>query len=184
MQQDSTESKGLAIMNHACLPMSSEDLKLTVHGEMDIAYRGEIQTPSRCGRMDQCVAFGRAVSLIARWRYVAGCPAMKVVNVVLKHPFVSRTPGHSTPCRKYSWLLNTCCADSILFESGFLHVFATLANLTPLIAQVTKMTFDSDLLSTESVRAASNIYMVVVDLCSRKEPDIARCVEGASAGQT
>ena len=31
------------------------------------------------------------------------------------------------------------------------------------------MTFDSDLLSTESVRAASNIYMVVVDLCSRKD---------------
>ena len=38
-----------------------KDLKLTVHGEMDIAYRGEIRTPSRCGRMDQCVAFGRTV---------------------------------------------------------------------------------------------------------------------------
>ncbi|CAE7179844.1 hasC1, partial [Symbiodinium pilosum] len=37
------------------------DLKLTVHGEMDIAYRGEINTPSRCGRLDQCVAFGRRV---------------------------------------------------------------------------------------------------------------------------
>lgn len=37
-----------------------------------------------------------------------------------------------------------------------------------LLSQVTKMIFDSDLLSTESVRAASNIYMVVVDLCSRK----------------
>ena len=35
--------------------------------------------------------------------------------------------------------------------------------------EVTKMTFDSDLLSTESVRAASNIYMVVVDLCSKKD---------------
>ena len=44
------------------------------------------------------------------------------------------------------------------------------------------MTFDSDLLSTESVRAASNIYMVVVDLCSRKEPD-GRCLEGGSAMQ-
>jgi len=81
------------------------DLKLTVHGEMDIAYRGEIQTPSRCGRMDQCVAFGRAV---------------------------------------------------------------------------TKMTFDSDLLSTESVRAASNIYMVVVDLCSRKDTkEILKCLNEA-----
>lgn len=38
------------------------DLKLTVHGEMDIAYRGEIQTPSRCGRLDQCVAFGQCVT--------------------------------------------------------------------------------------------------------------------------
>lgn len=81
------------------------DLKLTVHGEMDIAYRGEIQTPSRCGRMDQCVAFGRAV---------------------------------------------------------------------------TKMTFDSDLLSTESVRAASNIYMVVVDLCSKKDTkEILKCLNEA-----
>lgn len=38
------------------------DLKLTVHGEMDIAYRGEINTPSRCGRLDQCVAFGQRVT--------------------------------------------------------------------------------------------------------------------------
>lgn len=38
------------------------DLKLTAMGEMDIAYRGEIQTPSRCGRLDQCVAFGQAVT--------------------------------------------------------------------------------------------------------------------------
>lgn len=34
------------------------DLKLTVRGEMDLAYRGEITTPSRCGRMDQGCAFG------------------------------------------------------------------------------------------------------------------------------
>lgn len=25
------------------------DLKLTIRGEMDIAYHGEIRTPSRCG---------------------------------------------------------------------------------------------------------------------------------------
>jgi galactokinase len=29
------------------------DLKLTVRGEMELAYQGEITTPSRCGRMDQ-----------------------------------------------------------------------------------------------------------------------------------
>jgi len=35
------------------------DLKLTVRGEMEAAYRGEMTTPSRCGRMDQGCAFGQ-----------------------------------------------------------------------------------------------------------------------------
>ena len=34
------------------------DLKLTVRGEMEMAYQGEITTPSRCGRMDQGCAYG------------------------------------------------------------------------------------------------------------------------------
>lgn len=34
------------------------DLKMTVRGEMEIAYQGEILTPSRCGRMDQGCAYG------------------------------------------------------------------------------------------------------------------------------
>jgi len=34
------------------------DLKLTTRGEMELAYLGEITTPSRCGRMDQGCAFG------------------------------------------------------------------------------------------------------------------------------
>ncbi|MBN1147493.1 MAG: GHMP kinase [Anaerolineales bacterium] len=33
------------------------DLKLTTRGEMELAYQGEITTPSRCGRMDQGCAF-------------------------------------------------------------------------------------------------------------------------------
>jgi len=33
-------------------------LRMTVRGEMDFAYRGEITTPSRCGRMDQGCAYG------------------------------------------------------------------------------------------------------------------------------
>ncbi len=38
------------------------DLRLTIRGEMELAYNGEITTPSRCGRMDQGCAFGdRAV---------------------------------------------------------------------------------------------------------------------------
>jgi len=35
------------------------DLNLTVRDEMELAYLGEITTPSRCGRMDQGCAFGR-----------------------------------------------------------------------------------------------------------------------------
>ncbi len=34
------------------------DLKMTIRGEMEFAYRGEISTPSRCGRMDQGCAYG------------------------------------------------------------------------------------------------------------------------------
>jgi UTP-glucose-1-phosphate uridylyltransferase/mevalonate kinase len=34
------------------------DLRLTIRGEMELAYQGEITTPSRCGRMDQGCAFG------------------------------------------------------------------------------------------------------------------------------
>src|SRR5512137_1381074 len=35
------------------------DLKMTTRGEMELAYHGEITTPSRCGRMDQGCAFGK-----------------------------------------------------------------------------------------------------------------------------
>ncbi len=34
------------------------DLKMTIRGEMEVAYQGEITTPSRCGRMDQGCAYG------------------------------------------------------------------------------------------------------------------------------
>lgn len=34
------------------------DLKMTLRGEMEFAYLGEITTPSRCGRMDQACAYG------------------------------------------------------------------------------------------------------------------------------
>jgi UTP-glucose-1-phosphate uridylyltransferase/mevalonate kinase len=34
------------------------DLKMTVRGEMELAYAGEITTPSRCGRLDQGCAYG------------------------------------------------------------------------------------------------------------------------------
>lgn len=40
------------------------DLKLTTRGEMELAYLGEITTPSRCGRLDQGCAYGnRPISM-------------------------------------------------------------------------------------------------------------------------
>jgi UTP-glucose-1-phosphate uridylyltransferase/mevalonate kinase len=41
------------------------DLKMTIRGEMELAYNGEITTPSRCGRMDQGCAFGNRPILMA-----------------------------------------------------------------------------------------------------------------------
>lgn len=34
-------------------------LNYSVRGEMKLAYEGETTTPSKCGRMDQCCAFGK-----------------------------------------------------------------------------------------------------------------------------
>jgi UTP-glucose-1-phosphate uridylyltransferase/mevalonate kinase len=34
------------------------DIKMTIRGEMEYAYQGELATPSRCGRMDQGCAYG------------------------------------------------------------------------------------------------------------------------------
>ncbi len=41
------------------------DLKMTVRGEMEFAYLGEITTPSRCGRMDQGCAYGNRPVLMS-----------------------------------------------------------------------------------------------------------------------
>jgi UTP-glucose-1-phosphate uridylyltransferase/mevalonate kinase len=40
------------------------NLQLNVRGEMEVAYRGEILTPSRCGRMDQACAYGQTPVLM------------------------------------------------------------------------------------------------------------------------
>ena len=55
--------KGLSSSAAVCVLVSRAfnrmyDLKMTTRGEMDMAYRGEITTPSRCGRMDQGCAYG------------------------------------------------------------------------------------------------------------------------------
>ena len=40
------------------------NLRLSVRGEMEAAYHGEIMTPSRCGRLDQACAYGQKPVLI------------------------------------------------------------------------------------------------------------------------
>jgi UTP-glucose-1-phosphate uridylyltransferase len=55
--------KGLSSSAAVCVLMArafnlAYDLKMTVRGEMEYAYRGEITTPSRCGRLDQGCAYG------------------------------------------------------------------------------------------------------------------------------
>jgi UTP-glucose-1-phosphate uridylyltransferase/mevalonate kinase len=41
------------------------DLKMTIRGEMEYAYLGEVTTPSRCGRMDQGCAYGSRIILMS-----------------------------------------------------------------------------------------------------------------------
>ena len=55
--------KGLASSAAICILVARAfnrvyDLKMTIRGEMEFAYLGEIMTPSRCGRMDQACAYG------------------------------------------------------------------------------------------------------------------------------
>ena len=40
------------------------NLQISVRGEMEAAYSGEIRTPSRCGRLDQACAFGNRLVLM------------------------------------------------------------------------------------------------------------------------
>ncbi len=54
--------KGLASSAALCVLVARAfnrlyDLKMTIRGEMEFAYLGEITTPSRCGRMDQACAY-------------------------------------------------------------------------------------------------------------------------------
>ena len=55
--------KGLASSAALCVLVARAfnrlyDLKMTIRGEMEFAYLGEIAAPSQCGRMDQACAYG------------------------------------------------------------------------------------------------------------------------------
>jgi UTP-glucose-1-phosphate uridylyltransferase/mevalonate kinase len=62
-QTDMPVKKGLSSSAAICVLTARAfnrvyDLKMTIRGEMEMAYQGEIVTPSRCGRLDQGCAFG------------------------------------------------------------------------------------------------------------------------------
>lgn len=50
------------------------DIKMTIRGEMEYAYQGEVSTPSRCGRMDQGCAFGRPIRMTYDGEFVGVNP--------------------------------------------------------------------------------------------------------------
>ena len=61
---DIPEKKGLSSSAAICVLIAKAfnqiyNLHLNTIGEMNIAYLGEISTPSRCGRLDQACAFGK-----------------------------------------------------------------------------------------------------------------------------
>jgi len=68
-QMDLPIKKGLSSSAAICILTAQAfntvyKLKLTRRGEMEIAYQGEIMTPSRCGRMDQACAYGSTPVLL------------------------------------------------------------------------------------------------------------------------
>lgn len=61
--------KGLASSAAICVLIAKAfnamyNLKLSIRGEMEVAYQGEIMTSSRCGRMDQACAYGSTPSFL------------------------------------------------------------------------------------------------------------------------
>jgi UTP-glucose-1-phosphate uridylyltransferase/mevalonate kinase len=69
-RSDLPRKKGLSSSAAVCVLVARAfnrvyDLKMTVRGEMEYAYLGEITTPSRCGRMDQGCAYGNRPVLMA-----------------------------------------------------------------------------------------------------------------------
>jgi galactokinase len=68
-QMDLPMKKGLSSSAAVCVLVARAynrlyDLNLLIREEMELAYQGELHTPSRCGRMDQICAYGQAASFL------------------------------------------------------------------------------------------------------------------------
>ena len=81
------------------------DLRMTVHGEMEYAYLGEITTPSRCGRMDQGCAFGSRPILMVHDRETVTVEELRVREPV---PMVVVDLGAEKNTKKILARLNQC----------------------------------------------------------------------------
>jgi galactokinase len=68
-RMDLPMQKGLSSSAAGCVLVARAytrlyDLNLSIREEMELAYQGELRTPSRCGRMDQICAYGQAASFL------------------------------------------------------------------------------------------------------------------------
>ena len=80
------EKKGLSSSAAICVLVARVfnelyNLHLDLVGEMELAYLGEITTPSRCGRLDQACAFGKRPVLMT-----FDGDSIDVKNIKVKEP--------------------------------------------------------------------------------------------------
>ena len=107
---DLPAEKGLSSSAATCVLVARAfnriyDLKMTVRGEMEYAYIGEITTPSRCGRMDQGCAYGNRPIMMT---FDGDRIDVKEINVSKDLYFVIVDLGASKNTRQILNRLNHC----------------------------------------------------------------------------
>jgi galactokinase len=78
MQKGLSSSAAVCVLVATCFS-TVHGLNISTIDLMEIAYRGEMLTPSQCGRMDQCVAMGK--DTIGLMTFAEGCTAIMPLMV-------------------------------------------------------------------------------------------------------
>lgn len=78
MQKGLSSSAAVCVLVASCFS-TVHDLNISTADLMEIAYRGEMFTPSQCGRMDQCVAMGK--NTIGLMTFTDGCTSLVPLSV-------------------------------------------------------------------------------------------------------
>ena len=86
-------------------------LGLTARGEMEIAYAGEVLTPSKCGRMDQCVAFGHRPVLMTFDGDLLGTRVLEIPSGVEYYWLLIDLAGAKSTSRILEGLQDGCTAQ-------------------------------------------------------------------------